>query len=461
MAQGAGTLTGACQAGAASVSRGTGRGKARRVLLAAACLALAGLLAAPPFLVDLAAHPYHVDEDVWVESAYYYRLFFKDRNLRSPDWESSEARHRPPIAKYTLGLGLDIAGCTFEADAGRLHSWWARNEHLPGVNPGMPPKRLLAARTTSALLALAAGLVLFLIGWRISGPLAGLLMCVLFAYSPCGLLVFRQAMAESTLVFFSVAAVCVQVWLLPALADFLRRPLSAVLFVLLESACLCGAVGTKLNGALTAAAFVLATALLSIIVIWPGLRSEDGQRRRLGQRLARSALIPIVPAVVGMGAFALLVFLDPFLRPAPVGRFIEMFKAAREALAASARPFPEDALPTLGSKAAYVFGALLSGRSVLLPQRVTLAVYAALFAAGFVILSGMTLRQALQGRLTGTLPVWAWAVTTLVGVTAWIPTDWERFLAPAIPVASCLAGLALAEALRFAWRRVAVGTPRW
>jgi hypothetical protein len=354
---------------------------------------------------------------------------------------------------------MDIAGCTFEADPGRINSWWARNEHLPGVNPGVPPKRLLAARTTSALLALAAGLLLFLIGWRISGPLAGLLMCVLFAYSPCGLLIFRQAMAESTLVFFSVAAVCVQVWLLPALADVLRRPLSAALFVLLESACLCGAVGTKLNGALTAAGFVLAMALLSIIAIWPGLRSDDGQRRRLRQRLARSALIPIVPAVVGIGAFGLLVFLNPFLRPAPVERFADLFKAAREALAVSARAFPEDALSTLRSKAAYVFGALVRGRGVLLPQRVTLPVNALLLVAGFVILSGMTLRQALQGRLTGALPVWAWAVTTLVGVTAWIPTDWERFLAPAIPVASCLAGLALAEAIRFAWRRIAVGRP--
>jgi len=415
-------------------------------------LVVALALCAPPLLVDLPGHPYHVDEAAWVWSTFYYRLFFRERNLTAPAWSTGEAKGRPPVAKYTLGMGLDLAGCVSKVDPARLFTWWRRSRHFPAVNSCVDAECLLAARTTSALLALGAALVLFWIGCQVSGPLAGTLMSVGFAYHPVILLACRRAGAESTLLLFSLLAVLAQVHFLPALTHLEGRPHRTALFIAAESICLAGAVGSKLNGALVALSFVITMAVLCAMCAAgepAGARDPVPGRRRF----ARCTRLLVVTLAVGVCAFLLLVVFDPWLHPSPLKRFLQMWKSSRAGLLSVAGRGPGGALTTLGSRAGFVLSATLRGRGVWVPSLATALGQGALMTFGFVILSVGALSKVLRGRATGELPLWVWIVTSFVVVTAWVPVPWERLLAPLVPGLCCLLGLSLAHLVRCA--------PRW
>jgi hypothetical protein len=415
-------------------------------------LPLAALLAGPPLLLDLAGETYHVDEYVWLHSSYYYRLFFMERKLDSAEWQTNEGRHRPPIAKYTMGLGLQLSGCGLEPDARKLKAWWRLNCHMPAENPGIEPELLLSARRTCALLGLGAALLIFLIGCRLAGPLAGLAACAVFAYNPLVLMLCRRAMAESTLLFFVCGAVLAQVWFFGDPASPLRRPLRTAAFVLLESLCLSCAVGTKLNGALAALAFVAAMILLSVAVLVLDLRREGAEPRRWPWRLA-AALTPLgIAAIVGAGAFGILVLLNPFLHAAPLERVEEVRAAATEELAKSIKLCPQDALETTRARAGFVFGSLARGRGLSFPYLLGDWGQILLLAAGFLLLSGRALWNAFRRRPTADLPVWCWVLGCFLGVILWVPADWDRFLAPVLPCACVLIGLALGEILGAVFR---------
>jgi len=84
---------------------------------------LAALLAAPPMLLDLPGHSYHVDEDAWLCESYYYGLFFKKRDMHAPEWQRHEVKFNGLMGKYVLGFGLEQAGVDFHPTIPYCNGW--------------------------------------------------------------------------------------------------------------------------------------------------------------------------------------------------------------------------------------------------------------------------------------------------------------------------------------------------
>jgi len=408
-------------------------------------LVVALALCAPPLLVDLPGHPYHVDEAAWVWSTFYYRLFFRERNLTAPAWSTGEAKGRPPVAKYTLGMGLDLAGCVSKVDPARLFTWW----HLVAAQPPFSRRELVCR---CGMLAGRAHHVGPARAWRGAGRVLDRVPGKWAPGRHPHVRGVRIPPRHPARVPAGRRRVLAQVHFLPALTHLEGRPHRTALFIAAESICLAGAVGSKLNGALVALSFVITMAVLCAMCAAgepAGARDPVPGRRRF----ARCTRLLVVTLAVGVCAFLLLVVFDPWLHPSPLKRFLQMWKSSRAGLLSVAGRGPGGALTTLGSRAGFVLSATLRGRGVWVPSLATALGQGALMTFGFVILSVGALSKVLRGRATGELPLWVWIVTSFVVVTAWVPVPWERLLAPLVPGLCCLLGLSLAHLVRCA--------PRW
>ena len=412
-------------------------------------LALTVLAATPPFLVDLPAHPYHVDEYFWVHSSCYHRLLATGGpRIPAVHVSAPEADVVPPIANLVIGLGVDVAGCDVERGAHQLPFWWEKNQHLPEKNPGIQPRLLLCARTTCALFGLGAALLMFLIGYLTAGPLAGVLMSLLFAYSPLVLLVSRRAMVEGPLLFFIGAAVLIQVYFFSHLRESRRKLGRIACFALAEGVCLGCVVGTKLTGALVAVAFVVTMSALSVLELRRGSRSPGRGRApaREPSRLAASLTPLAIALVVGVVAFAFFVCAKPSLCGAPISGFVQLVRDNAANAATAHRSFPERALNTLGERAKAMLRMTCTGRAVSFPRLLTRWGHTLLFFLGFLLLATGEIRSLLKGQPTAKLPVLIWIATSFACVTLWLPVDWDRYFTPLAPCVCYLVGLSLAEA---------------
>jgi len=269
------------------------RGAFLRLLpwLTAWVLATVGSLA---LLVAPAATTPDEDELYWIGSTYYYHLALQRGDWQHADWKLLPARENPPVAKYTLGLGLDLQGrqITMPDLLGAFYLMFA---HVPGswgegedrakrvavverlapalraqIEAGaavrLPVEVITAARRTVLACMGLTSLLVFLLGAWLVGPGAGLLASTLVCVHPAMMISYNRAHADIIALLFSAAA---------ALATFafvrrLRqtpRPSNTTLFgsaavsgVLLAFAC-----GAKMNalvlvglaGAATLAALVL------------------------------------------------------------------------------------------------------------------------------------------------------------------------------------------------------------
>lgn len=419
------------------------------------CAAVASVLAALPFVVDVPSHSYHVDEDYWIHQSYYYRLFFKEHNFTSSEWARHDPIYTGPMARYVIGFGIELSGIDFKPTVNDLNSWWPSNEHLPEKSPRLSPQVLHAGRMTCAVMGAAAALLLFFLGYVVSGRLAGIFVSLFFACNPLVLSICRHAMADATLLFFITAAVLFQALLLMRLRDPRKHWLFLIVLAIAESLAIGCAVGTKFNGALVSLAFVLSMVVASVAFAAHPRPGAESQNRKLWKRFLGSAGVLLFAVFVGLASFGVFVFFNPYLHTSPIDHTRELYAVTTKELQQAFNAFPEDRLKTLGEKADYVWREVCLGRNMFLPQSISQWFNGTLVVIGALFLTCKVMVTLWRRRPGGELIVWAWVVVASCGVIYWIPVHWDRYLTPLLPCSSVVSGMALAEILKFVHVKVA------
>jgi hypothetical protein len=413
------------------------------------CALIAAMLTTPFFVMDVQSHSYHVDEDNWIYSSYYYRLFFKDHNLTSPDWNRRDVKFNGTVGKFALGFGImDVAKLDFKPTPAEMDSWWPANQHMPEKSPRLHPRILHAGRMTCAAMGAAAAFFLFFIGYSVAGRLAGIFTSLFFACHPLVLSICRHAMLDAPMIFFVTAAVAIHTFLMRRLRNPRRHIFSIALLSALESVAIGCAVGTKMNGALVSIGFTFAMLITSIAFAVHNCPGSVTEPRRWWKRLLGALGILWLAAFIGAASFGVYVYLNPLLHTAPIAGVRELYAITTADLEQTLKMFPNDRLNSLPEKVDYVWREVFLGRDMFLPQPLSRWVNGALSVIGALLLTWKVGATLWRRRPAGELAAWTWIAVSTAGVIVWIPVHWDRYLIPALACGSILSGIGLAGVLK-------------
>ena len=384
--------------------------------------------------------PFDIDEAHKLSESYYYHLFFETGEWRHPDWHADfYARTNPPVAKYVFGAALAAAGLHVHDRAIQIE--FERLWRTPdALRAHVPDAMLQVTRRVSA--AYGAGIVALLVGvgWSVGGPLAGLLAGLLLLTLPTFVDNARVGLTDSILVFHLLLTLPATLWAARTLRRPRLAPRSAVLAAVVPGVAIALAVGSKLNGALTGPLYCLA--LLAAAVTEPG---ELGRRQQIVLALLATGATAVV-------AFGLLVLLDPTLQSGPISELRDAFVVFGDWVTKQQLD-PGPPLLSDRERAAFVGFFTLRSPALLLP-RLAGALGGPLMAAGFGlglvrlaarVVPAQDAEEERSERLSrgDAAVVLVWIAGVLVGVTAWIPVVWERYVLPPSVAVELLVALGL------------------
>ena len=393
---------------------------------------------------------FFIDEAHKLGEAYFGHLFFGRRDFGNHAWtEDFYARTNPPVSKYIFWAALAAAGHTVR-DL-HLQEEFERNwKQVPVLREQVPDGMLRTTRYVSAFFGALASALLFLAAYSLGGPVVGLLASVLFIAHPDVAHYGRVGLPDTILLFFMVLMVPVTM----RAAAVLRRRLrgagegtgprgwgrSLLVTGVVPGLVAALAVGTKLTGAVAAAAYAVVMAAAA----WGAGAGAHPRGRRLGHALAAVALAGVVSA-------AFFIVINPSYYRNPGGRALETMRLYRD-WTVKQQVEPGGGLLSLREKAAVVGIFML--RSAAPPLSGLLGAPGAwLTVLGFVLGIFFLARRAKPLFSTGGGPPFhapdgdreavaaavalIWAAACIVGTTLWLPLTWSRYLL--IPyMAACL-----------------------
>jgi hypothetical protein len=434
---------------------------------AAESLLVIGVFAVALFVFATAKAKIDSDEGNWIGTTHYFETFFLQRDFRPEAWPDGYwARTQPMVFRYVIGSWLWLRGHDLQIQNPNYdYSKTAAANRRLGVAPS--DDVLLDARMPARLMAALAATMLYLVVRVLAGPVGGLAAATSFVGSPYLQENLIRAKAESTLMFFLLAA------LLLAMLGVgrLYRPWSAARWGLATGLMLGLAFGTKLTTVLA----------LIAVAIW-GLSLDlpvDRYRTWLAERLERlrlpaaarfvaeppaSAAVPDAPsrtpqrhAVVWIWPISVLVaagvvFLvtNPFLWPDPVGRSWLLFENRRDEMTQQQKDVPSRAVFTLDRRAALVWERSVYN-DAFSPSRLRLPLESILTVVGAVWLGIRALRPG-RGRPRVERQVFLWLACLWLGVSLGLGFLLQHYFVPTATIATLLSGLAVGWSVQAVWR---------
>lgn len=269
----------------ATIRRAAAHRHARTVLAVLGLLAISGVAD----LRGLPRQEYATDEAMWIDVSIRTWEVLRDGRWDDPLWKDIHATWghvNPPVAKYGMGLALELQG----------KRWAWRMGERP------PDDVLVAARRASALLGVVGVLGLFVIARLVMAPAAAWLAAIALAIHPVWIEVSRRAMTDVYAAALSILAVACVLPALGALRPGIPPP-SAFGWAALAGAVSGLAVAAKLNAAST-------PVLLAVLLLATGVR-----------RGARAASLAAILAVFASAGAATFVGVNPYLHHEPWSRF--------------------------------------------------------------------------------------------------------------------------------------------
>ncbi len=285
---------------------------------------------------NLHTSPFHPDESRWINRAAYLdelrhplSSFWQDRYL---------TRAQPPMGSYMIGLGLLLQGKDLHTNGPWDFQYGFESAVTWNVSHGNMPTydNLIAARQWNMVLgALTCVMLVLIVGMMVNWPggaIAGLFMAI----HPLHLYLSTLAVSDAMFTTFVAFAVLAAIWL--ARNPTWGRSLLLALALGMGAA-------TKLSPLLIAVGW---TAFAIVLFLDPWLRSrqrigrlwgfvsrkELGAERRLGWKLlVQTGLV---------GTFFVLVY--PFLWPDPIGRTRIIFDFRKYEMDNQAAIFPNAAV---------------------------------------------------------------------------------------------------------------------
>ena len=351
---------------------------------------------------------FHIDESHWIATSDQFEAFLRF-NPQAGIWDESHTTlTNPPVPRYMIAIGR-LAGGFTETELNKMWDY-DRNKNY-NIKIGAMPSQILLwwSRLPMAGLAVLAVLVAAGLLHRIGGPLAGITWMALVLSNPYLNLQLRRAMAESSLIFFSIFAVaaCAQ-----GIRTLNTQPTRSRLILIASGVFVGLAAGAKINAFAILGGIVVAITLL----YWRSARTN--KNFVTGAVLANMIVVTI----------AILTFWIsyPYLWANPVDRTIRMVENRVSEMTYQSGLRDDDVFRDSGQKLA------------VMPQRIwqdyssirfegSLWLNLGLTLLGAVVLGGNALRWY-KGDTNGAKSM----VVLLSGISASAPVvatmlDWDRY----------------------------------
>ena len=397
-----------------------------------------------------------IDESNWMESTYFYNLFFVKHDVKNIDWLRLISFDQPPVFKYILGAAIHLTRHKVVESPAGIERWfqttlgpiqlrpmierWARApspeqekwiRHLSDfVEPVVANAPTLFDKDdyhAGRVMVLFFGvLTAVLLAVMASAAFRNLFACVLAAAVFLGNGTvggsIKMIYCDSVCALFSVTTVLALIAALNALRRTEAPPLRALAWSLGAGVSLGLALGTKFIDMYVAAAMALAYGASLASVGWRW--REKSSRRRVMATL-RSGAVALIGAVVAF------VGLNPFLYADPVDGTLWMLRHRLITMAAQAA-VQSPAFPSGARQRAW----LVIRHGILFQPDAGPALQvlvAGLFLAGFFALARDAWRELARGAGAGPSTVmlcWAGAAFLLNG--GLINMDWGRYYMPFI-----------------------------
>lgn len=406
--------------------------------------------------------PWGLDEVRWLSGAYFYKLYFLDRDFRNEDWSSIISYDHPHMTHYVLGASLHLFNHKVVNSSGGLMSWFNSTDSMYVRDPLIrlvnqsnlsEDRRLLEfvdkevigslrdrrttpiaqddielGKRTMFFFAAASAVLLMLVCFVfLRRFLAGALAGLIFLGNSMTIPLFQQVYNESLCCFFVLLSLISLLALFEVIGGLKRRgkpEFNASGGSSRKVVFLSAATGIFLSMGLstkfTTAYMVLTVVLAFILNVVCLFRYNRKYSPSWGGVLLRLGLLALSLAV----AFALFVLLHPGLYNDPVGnsiRLVEIRKLTMDAISRTNYPPVTSLWHRLG---------LLYSKGVLmgydLPD-VDAFVFMAAFLMGLWYLmlnSFKELSSGLPGKYT-VLVLWGAAVFAVNGM--YLNVDWNRY----------------------------------
>ena len=413
------------------------------------------------------------DEGNWIGTTRYFETYFIQRDFSPEAWADGYwTRTQPMVFRYVIGSWLWLRG----------HDLQIQNPNYDYSKPAAANRRLglapsddtlLDARMPARLMAALAVTMLYLVvrvlAGPVGGPIGGLAAAVSATGSPYLQEHLSRAKAESTLMFFLLAALLLAIL---SVRHLYQRG-SAVRWGIATGIVLGLAFGSKLTTVLALIA-VAAWGLsldLPILGAWRARLAAHLERLHLSA-IARyltedpdpapvpgaptdgkhRAAVWIWPLCVLAAAGFVFIVTNPFLWPNPVGRTWLLFENRRDEMTQQQKDVPSRAVYTLQDRASLVWY-----RSVLhdafSPSRLRLPLEAVLTIVGAVWLGVRALRPG-RGRPRAERQVFLWLACLWIGVSFGLGFLLQHYFVPTAMIATLLSGLVIGWSAQAAWQLV-------
>src|SRR5215212_1775316 len=382
------------------------------------------------------------DEGNWIGTTRYFETFFVERDFSGEAWADGYwPRTQPMIFRYVIGSWLWLRGHDLSVQNPNYdYSKNAAQNRRLGLAPA--DTVLEDARMPARLMAALAVTMLYVVVRLLAGPVGGLAAAISATGSPYLQENLIRAKAESTLMFFVLAAL-----LLAIMSVWKPRGTgSAVRWGVATGFLLGLAFGTKLT-------VVLA---LIAVALW-GAGTYLLQRRGSPDGWRWGAPAWVWPLAVLVTVAVVFIGSNPFTWPDPIGRSWLLFENRRDEMAQQQLDVPSRAVYGLDRRASLVWERSV-WNDAFAPSRLNLPLEAVLTVIGAVWLAvrAVTLKDA--GRRRAEVLVLLWLACLWAGVTAGLGFLLQHYFVPTAMVATLLSGLAVGWSVQAAWH---LARARW
>jgi 4-amino-4-deoxy-L-arabinose transferase-like glycosyltransferase len=368
------------------------------------------------------------DEGNWIGTTRYFETFFVERDYSPAAWADGYwTRTQPMIFRYVIGSWLWVRGHNLDVQNPNYdYAKTAQANRRLGLAPA--DNVLDDARMPARLMAALAAVMLYLVVRVLAGPVGGLAAAASMIGSPYLEENLIRAKAESTLMFFLLAA------LLLAIIS-VRRPRSAwsnLLWGVATGVLLGLAFGTKLT-------VVLA---LMAVTLWGAVTCYLAWRR--GELHAHKPWV--WPLAVLVTVAVVFIGSNPFTWPNPIARSWLLFENRRDEMAQQQIDVPSRAVYSLDHRASLVWERSV-WNDAFGPSRLNQPLEAVLTVVGAIWLAA---RAALPlpglkhpGRRRAEIMVLLWLAFLWAGVTAGLGFLLQHYFVPTAVIATLLTGLSI------------------
>jgi hypothetical protein len=263
------------------------------------------------YLKDINSVEFHIDESHWIGTSYMFEAYFKGEFWSDAWRDAHRTVTNPPVPRYVIGISRFIGGYRTV----NLNRPW---EYDRGINfnervGAMPSDNLLWwSRLPMAILAVLSIVIGFFFAKKIQGRIAAYLWIVFAAISPYFLLQTRRAMAESSLLFFTMLGILFCYLGIKKIEhDAGKIRSKALVYLMGSSICIALAGESKMNGLIILAGVIFCT--ISVI-----FKYKDSINDKIRRSFFISTLLIFLTGAVFLALY-------PYLWPSPIGRTHKMF----------------------------------------------------------------------------------------------------------------------------------------